>query len=167
MVYNRLFHTLPNRIVSFSAALLLCSTLFSQQQLPDTIALQTVVIQATRAGDNYPAPHTNISEEKIGKMYQAQDVPMLLSGVPSLVENSDAGAGVGYTGLRIRGSDPTQVNVTINGIPFNDAESQGVFWVNLPDLRLRLPKFRCNAVWEPVPMAQAHSALRSISTFQK
>ncbi len=67
-------------------------------------------------------------------MYQAQDIPMLLSSVPSLVENSDAGAGVGYTGLRIRGSDPTQVNVTINGIPFNDAESQGVFWVNLPDL---------------------------------
>lgn len=96
--------------------------------------LETVVIQSTRVGSGHPSPHTNLNAEKIGKMYQAQDIPMLLSGVPSLVENSDAGAGVGYTGLRIRGSDPTRVNITINGVPFNDAESQGVFWVNLPDL---------------------------------
>ncbi len=108
--------------------------LFSQNTLPDSVALQTVVIQATRANAKNPVPHTNISAEKIAQSYHAQDVPYLLTGVPSLVETSDAGAGTGYTGLRIRGSDPTRVNVTINGVPLNDAESQGMFWVDLPDL---------------------------------
>ena len=96
--------------------------------------LGTVVIQATRTGANSPVPHTNISAENIARSYHAQDVPYLLTGVPSAVETSDAGSGIGYTGLRIRGSDPTRVNVTINGVPLNDAESQGVFWVDLPDL---------------------------------
>src|SRR5690606_2320550 len=61
------------------------------------------------------------------------DLPMLLDQTPSVVTTSDAGAGVGYTGMRIRGSDQTRINVTVNGIPLNDAESQGVFWVNMPD----------------------------------
>ena len=134
MVYNQIFRFSFQRSCILFLALLLSFSLYSQQILPDTIALKTVVIQSTRASDNHPAPHSNFSAEKIGQSYQAQDIPMLLSSVPSLVENSDAGAGVGYTGLRIRGSDPTRVNVTINGIPFNDAESQGVFWVNMPDL---------------------------------
>lgn len=113
--------------------------LFSQKTLPDSSAfadrrLQEVVIQVTRADANNPVPHTNLSAEKIARTYHSQDVPYLLTGVPSLVESSDAGAGVGYTGLRIRGSDPTRVNVTINGVPLNDAESQGMFWVDLPDL---------------------------------
>lgn len=108
--------------------------LFCQKNLPDSVVLRQVVIQATRAGANHPVPHTNLSAAEIAKIHQAQDVPFLLGSVPSLVENSDAGAGVGYTGLRIRGSDPTRVNVTINGVPLNDAESQGLFWVDLPDL---------------------------------
>ncbi|MFN9959344.1 MAG: TonB-dependent receptor plug domain-containing protein, partial [bacterium] len=62
------------------------------------------------------------------------DVPYLLSATPSLVESSDGGTGTGYTGMRIRGSDQSRINVTINGVPLNDAESQNVFWVNLPDL---------------------------------
>lgn len=107
---------------------------FAQSNQLDSISLQTVVIQATRANAQTPVPHTNLSAEKIGRMYQAQDIPFLLSATPSLVETSDAGTGIGYTGMRIRGSDPTRINVTINGIPLNDAESQGVFWVNLPDL---------------------------------
>jgi len=101
---------------------------------PDSVELKTVVIQATRTGANSPVPHTNFSAEKLAKTYHAQDVPFLLSATPSLVENSDAGTGIGYTGMRIRGSDPTRINVTINGVPLNDAESQGVFWVDLPDL---------------------------------
>lgn len=112
--------------------------LFSQTELADSllqrIKLQEVVVQATRASSNSPVPHTNFSAENISRQYHAQDIPFLLSSVPSLVETSDAGAGVGYTGMRIRGSDPTRVNVTINGVPLNDAESQAVFWVNLPDL---------------------------------
>jgi iron complex outermembrane receptor protein len=123
--------------------LLFCPLLLFSQTGPDTLTskletrdskLKTVVIQATRTGAKSAVPHTNLSAETIARSYQAQDVPFLLAGTPSLVENSDAGAGIGYTGMRIRGSDPTRINVTINGVPLNDAESQGVFWVNLPDL---------------------------------
>lgn len=96
--------------------------------------LTEVVVQATRTNAQSPIPHSNFSAEKLAKQYQAQDVPYLLSSVPSLVETSDAGVGTGYTGLRIRGSDGTRTNVTINGIPLNDTESQIVYWVNLPDL---------------------------------
>lgn len=96
--------------------------------------LEEVVVQATRTNAKSPIPHNNFSAEKLAKEYQAQDVPYLLSSVPSLVETSDAGMGTGYTGLRIRGSDGTRTNVTINGIPLNDTESQIVYWVNLPDL---------------------------------
>ncbi len=104
------------------------------QQADSTELLREVVVQATRTGNKSPIPHNNLSADKIAQTLQAQDVPMLLTAIPSLVETSDAGTGIGYTGLRIRGSDPTRVNVTINGMPLNDAESQGVFWVDLPDL---------------------------------
>ncbi len=117
--------------------LLCCSVFLSAQNSgsrPDSLLLRTVVIQATRTGERSPVPHTNFGAEKLAKTYQAQDVPFLLTSVPSLVESSDAGTGIGYTGMRIRGSDPTRINVTINGVPLNDAESQGVFWVDLPDL---------------------------------
>ncbi len=114
--------------------LLLPFSISAQTPLPDSVALQTVVIQATRTRAGSPVPHTNLSADRVAQTYQVQDIPFLLTAVPSLVETSDAGAGVGYTGLRIRGSDPTRVNVTLNGVPLNDAESQGVFWVDLPDL---------------------------------
>lgn len=132
--------TMNSTCLLFQVFFLLSSfSVFSQKQLSDSSLLkdsrlQTVVIQATRADANNPVPHTNISAEKLARSYYGQDVPFLLTAVPSLVETSDAGAGIGYTGLRIRGSDPTRVNVTINGVPLNDAESQGMFWVDLPDL---------------------------------
>ncbi|MBL7807610.1 MAG: TonB-dependent receptor plug domain-containing protein [Saprospiraceae bacterium] len=114
------------------------SLLFAQKNASDSLLqnleLKEVVVQVTRVSSNSPVPHSNFSSEQLGKQYHAQDVPFLLSAVPSLVETSDAGAGTGYSGLRIRGSDPTRVNITLNGIPVNDAESQGVFWVNMPDL---------------------------------
>lgn len=125
------------RVLAVGSCFSLFSNLLIAQQttpLPDSIELQPVVIQATRTGVNSPVPHTNLSAEKLAKGYHAQDVPFLLSGTPSVVESSDAGTGIGYTGMRIRGSDPTRINVTINGVPLNDAESQGVFWVDLPDL---------------------------------
>lgn len=81
----------------------------------------------------YPITKSAVSREKIEQLNLAQDLPVLLRFEPSMVTTSDAGAGVGYTGMRIRGSDATRTNVTINGIPLNDAESQGVFWVNMPD----------------------------------
>ena len=92
MVYNQIFRFSFQRSCVLFAALHLSFSLYSQQILPDTIALKTVVIQSTRASDNHPAPHSNFSAEKIAQSYQAQDIPMLLSSVASLAENEYAGA---------------------------------------------------------------------------
>lgn len=92
-----------------------------------------VVVRATRADENSAMAYSNVSATELGKSNLGQDMPMLLNFTPSVVTTSDAGAGVGYTGIRIRGSDATRVNVTVNGIPINDSESQGTFWVNMPD----------------------------------
>jgi iron complex outermembrane receptor protein len=96
--------------------------------------MQPVEVRATRAGEKAPFTKTNISKNEIEKFNIGQDLPYILNQTPSLIVNSDAGNGVGYTGIRIRGSDATRINMTINGIPYNDAESQGLFFVNLPDL---------------------------------
>ncbi|MEQ8908246.1 MAG: TonB-dependent receptor [Vicingaceae bacterium] len=93
-----------------------------------------VIITSTRVSKNAPATATNVTKEEIGKNNLGQDIPYLLQQTPSAVSTSDAGAGIGYTGIRIRGSDASRINVTVNGIPLNDAESHGVFWVNMPDL---------------------------------
>ena len=95
--------------------------------------LQPVEVKAIRAGDKAPFTKTNISKKEIEKVNLGQDLPFILNQTPSVVVNSDAGNGVGYTGIRIRGADATRINVTLNGIPYNDAESQGLFFVNLPD----------------------------------
>jgi len=87
-----------------------------------------------RAGNHTPLAYSTVDIEKLQKQNIGQDLPYLLSLTPSLVETSEAGNGVGYTNLRIRGTDPTRINVTIDGIPLNDPESQQVFWVDLPDL---------------------------------
>jgi iron complex outermembrane receptor protein len=99
-----------------------------------SLVTEEVIISATRANENSPTTYTNVSKETIEKQNFGQDVPFLLNWTPSLVTTSDAGAGVGYTGLRIRGSDATHINVTINGIPYNDSESQGTYWVDIPDI---------------------------------
>jgi iron complex outermembrane recepter protein len=93
-----------------------------------------VLVYATRATEEIPATFTNIGKQAITKQNFGQDLPYLLNWTPSLVTTSDAGTGMGYTGLRIRGSDATSINVTINGIPYNDAESLGTFWVDVPDI---------------------------------
>ena len=93
-----------------------------------------IVVTATRASEKSPTPYTTLNKIAIQKQNFGQDLPFILNWTPSLVTTSDAGAGVGYTGLRIRGSDATRINVTINGIPFNDSESQGVYWVDVPDI---------------------------------
>lgn len=103
--------------------------------LPESTQLtDEVVVEATRVTDKSPTTFTNLSKTIIQKQNFGQDLPFVLNWTPSLVTTSDAGAGVGYTGLRIRGSDATRINVTINGIPLNDSESQGVFWVDVPDI---------------------------------
>ena len=95
--------------------------------------LTPVEVRAIRANENTPFSKTNLSKKEIAKVNLGQDIPFLLNQTPSVVINSDAGNGVGYTGIRIRGTDATRINVTLNGIPYNDAESQGTFFVNLPD----------------------------------
>ncbi len=102
--------------------------------IPRNIKMDEISVVASVAGDDEPVTHTNVSATELQKRDFGQDVPILLEGTPSLVSTSDAGQGIGYTGLRIRGTDPTRINVTLNGIPVNDSESQNVFWVNMPDL---------------------------------
>lgn len=98
-----------------------------------TISAEEFIVAATRASETTPTTFKVISREEISRNNLGQDIPFLLNYTPGVVSHSDAGAGVGYTGLRIRGSDQTRINVTVNGIPMNDAESHGVFWVNMPD----------------------------------
>jgi len=93
-----------------------------------------VVVYSTRANEKTPATYSTISKQFLQKQNFGQDLPFLINWTPSVVTTSDAGNGVGYTGIRIRGSDATRVNVTINGIPYNDSESLGTFWVDIPDI---------------------------------
>ena len=101
--------------------------------IQNSLVADEVLVRATRASENSATTYSNISKEQLEKNNLGQDLPFLLNQTPSVVVSSDAGNGVGYTGIRIRGSDPTRLNVTINGIPYNDPESQGTYWVNLPD----------------------------------
>jgi iron complex outermembrane receptor protein len=101
--------------------------------LASTEKLDEVLVSAIRAKSTSPVTFSNIDKKDLEKRNLGQDIPILMNYLPSVVTTSDAGAGVGYTGIRVRGSDATRVNVTINGIPYNDSESQGTFWVNMPD----------------------------------
>ena len=125
----------------------LCGSLLAQEpqsEVPqssnatqDSTQVQTlseVLLKATKAKVQDPITQSNLKAQDLAPLNLGQDLPYLIQNLPGVVATSDAGAGVGYTGLRVRGSDATRVNVSINGIPYNDAESQGVFWVNLPDL---------------------------------
>jgi iron complex outermembrane receptor protein len=98
-----------------------------------TASLEPLEIRSVRASDKAPFTKTNISKEDIAKVNLGQDIPILLNQTPSVTTTTDAGNGVGYTGIRIRGTDATRINVTLNGIPFNDAESMGTYFVDLPD----------------------------------
>ena len=124
--------------MKFFTSVLLCACCilsFAQAQVKfnDTIYLQPVEVNAVRAGEKAPFAKTNLNKKDIEKSNLGQDLPILLNQTPSAVVNSDAGAGVGYTGIRIRGTDGSRINVTLNGIPYNDAESQGSYFVDLPD----------------------------------
>ena len=100
----------------------------------NNVELHEVQIVSTRATSKTPIAFTNISKDEIKKQNTGLDLPFLLLSSPSVLTTSDAGTGIGYTSIRVRGTDATRINVTANGIPMNDAESQSVFWVNTPDL---------------------------------
>lgn len=95
---------------------------------------EEVIVRGSRAGNRTPMAHTTVQAAELRERDLTRDMPYLLSLTPSVVETSDAGNGIGYTSLRIRGTDASRINITIDGIPLNDAESQQVFWVDLPDL---------------------------------
>lgn len=99
----------------------------------DENVLDEVLVKAVRATSSIPVTYSNLSKKEIAKRNLGQDIPVLLNYLPSVISSSDAGAGVGYTYLNVRGSNSERINVTINGIPYNDAESHGTFWVNLGD----------------------------------
>ena len=101
--------------------------------LTSILNLEEVTVSAIKAKNDTPVSFVNLSKENIERTNLAQDIPILLKNTPSVVTHSDAGAGIGYSSIRIRGSDQTRVNVTINGIPYNDSESMQVYWVDLPD----------------------------------
>ena len=95
--------------------------------------LEEVLVSAVRVNADVPVTFSNLSKKEIAKRNLGQDIPILLNYMPSVVSSSDAGAGVGYTYMSVRGSNGERINVTVNGIPYNDAESHGTFWVNLGD----------------------------------
>ncbi len=120
---------------------LISTTIYSQDlqnnknldSLADIFSLEEVTVNALRAQKDTPVPFINISKKDLQKVNLAQDLPTLLKNTPSVLTTSDSGSGIGYSSIRVRGSDQSRVNVTINGIPYNDSESMSVYWVNLPD----------------------------------
>jgi len=133
-------------VVALSSTILALSTTATQAQTrPSTtmpqsrpadslrLFLQPVEVKALRAGEKAPFTKTDITKKQIEQTNIGQDIPFILNQTPSVIVNSDAGNGVGYTGIHIRGTDATRINMTINGLPYNDAESQGIFFVDLPD----------------------------------
>lgn len=101
--------------------------------IPQAFLADEVIVRATRANEKSATTYKNVTKAEIQENNFGQDLPFILQNTPGVVVNSDAGAGVGYTGIRIRGSDNSRINVTVNGIPINDSESQGTFYVNMPD----------------------------------
>lgn len=119
-------------------SILLCASMMmalaqTKKTFNDTTFLQPVEVTAIRAGEKAPFAKTTLTKQDIDKNNLGQDLPFLLNQTPAAVINSDAGNGFGYTGIRIRGTDGSRINVTLNGIPYNDAESQGTYYVDLPD----------------------------------
>ena len=120
---------------TLSLVLLACN-LYSQEKHQDSTkveVLDEVLVKAIRVNADSPITHSNIKKEALERRNLGQDLPILLNFLPSVVTTSDAGSGVGYTGIRVRGISAQSTNITVNGIPYNDAESLGTYWVDLPD----------------------------------
>ncbi len=131
---TKIYLNLSKTFILFSLFYSLYS--FSQEIEKDSTKiteLKEVVLSSVRAKEKDPITFTNVSKEEIAKRNLGQDIPVLLNYQPSVVTTTDAGNGVGYTYIRVRGSDGSRINVTLNGVPFNDSESHGTFFVNLPD----------------------------------
>ncbi|WP_280743660.1 MULTISPECIES: TonB-dependent receptor plug domain-containing protein [unclassified Parabacteroides] len=119
--------------------LLMPAAMYGDEQPVDSlkvtkdISLNEVVITATKAVKGTPVAYSDISKDELSKRNDGQGIPSLIAQTPSVIMTSDAGTGIGYSGFRIRGTDANRINITVNGVPVNDAESHTVFWVNMPD----------------------------------
>jgi len=120
-------------LLSLSLSLIGFAAFAQQPVAQDTTKLDEVLVQAVRVNSKTPVTFSNISKEELAPRNLGQDIPVLLNYLPSVVTTTDAGNGIGYTSMRVRGSDASRINVTLNGIPYNDAESHGTFWVNMGD----------------------------------
>ena len=120
-------------LLSFFFSLFSFLSFAQVQDTTDVNQLDDVLVSAVRATKKTPISFSNLTKKDIKSRNLGQDIPILMNYLPSVVTTTDAGNGVGYTGIRVRGSDATRVNVTINGIPYNDSESHGTYWVNMPD----------------------------------
>ncbi|MFV8377264.1 TonB-dependent receptor [Flavobacterium sp. LB3R33] len=128
--------TKSKKLTCYMSSVFLFATFISFSQVKDTTKvnqLDEVLVSAVRVTTKTPVSFSNLDKKQIKFRNLGQDIPILMNYLPSVVTTSDAGNGVGYTGIRVRGSDATRVNVTINGIPYNDSESHGTYWVNMPD----------------------------------
>ncbi|WP_414000035.1 TonB-dependent receptor [Flavobacterium sp. W1B] len=135
---NTLFYFKSTKTISscFFSIFFSLFSFFAFAQVKDTTKvnqLDEVLVSAVRATTKTPVSFSNLDKKDIKSRNLGQDIPILMNYLPSVVTTTDAGNGIGYTGIRVRGSDATRVNVTINGIPYNDSESHGTFWVNMPD----------------------------------
>ena len=135
ILFNNLSKTKRQRLTLSIFLLAICSAYGQEKQQDSTKVkkLDEVLVKAVRVDAKSPITHSNVTKEDLAKRNLGQDIPVLLNFLPSVVTTTDAGAGVGYTGIRVRGISSQSTNITINGIPYNDAESLGTFWVNLGD----------------------------------
>lgn len=112
-------------------------TVFAQERIPQdstaTTALDEILVSAIRVDTKTPIAFSNLTKKELAKRNLGQDVPSMMNYMPSVITTTEAGNGIGGSSIRVRGSDATRVNVTLNGIPYNDSESQGTFWMNMPD----------------------------------
>jgi len=136
ILFNNLSKKSRQRLTLSMTLLGLCSAYGQEKQQDSTKVekLDEVLVKAVRVDAKSPITHSNVTKEDLAKRNLGQDIPMLLNFLPSVVTTTDAGAGIGYTGIRVRGVSSQSTNITINGIPYNDAESLGTFWVNLGDI---------------------------------
>ncbi|MBD3582296.1 TonB-dependent receptor [Flavobacterium selenitireducens] len=132
---KRIYISIPHATLVPATLLLTGFASFAQttQDTTKVEKLDDVIVQSIRATSKTPVTYSNLKKEEFEKRNLGQDIPQLLNFLPSVVTTSDAGNAIGYSGIRVRGTDATRVNVTINGVPYNDAESMGTFWVNMPD----------------------------------
>lgn len=133
LFYSKSTKTVPLRLFSILFFLFSSITFAQVQDTTKVNQLDDVLVSAVRVTSKTPVSFSNLTKKQIQFRNLGQDIPTLMNYMPSVVTTSDAGNGIGYSGIRVRGSDATRVNVTINGIPYNDSESHGTYWVNMPD----------------------------------